>query len=57
LNTLTRIYGINLLAGCETRTDWQFITNKEDKFSNLIGNGQPTRGTFASNTRIWEDQA
>jgi hypothetical protein len=43
LNKLASDYGIDLLSGCETRTDWQFITNEESKFCNLFGDGHPTR--------------
>jgi hypothetical protein len=50
LNKLIQEYGIDLLAGCETRTDWCSIADKEDRFCNLSGNGQPSRGTSASNT-------
>jgi hypothetical protein len=46
LNKLIQEYGVNLLAGCETRTDWHFmIADKEDGFCNLFGNGQPSRGS------------
>ena len=44
-----RDHGGNLLAGCETRTDWRFITKEEDWFGNLFGDGSPTRGIAASN--------
>ncbi len=43
-------YGVDLLAGCETRTDWWFAISKEDKFHNLFGRGQQTRGVAAHNT-------
>ena len=49
LNKLMRDHGSDLLAGCETRTDWQFITKEEDWFGNLFGDGSPTRGIAASN--------
>ena len=49
LNKLMRDYGGNLLAGCETRTDWRFVTKEEDRFGNLFGDGSPTRGINASN--------
>jgi len=39
--------GGDLLAGCETRTDWRFVTKEEDRFVNLFGNGSPTRGIAA----------
>jgi hypothetical protein len=51
--------GGNVLAGCKTRTDWYFVTNEEDRFCNLFGNGQPTQGSHASNTndhKIKRDQ-
>ena len=44
-----RDHGGNLLAGCETRTDWRFITKEEDWFGNLFGDGSTTRGIAASN--------
>ena len=25
-------YGVDLLAGCKTRTDWLFVSNVENKF-------------------------
>jgi hypothetical protein len=59
LNNLIQEYGVDLLAGCETRTDWGFIANEEDRFCNLFGNGQPSRGSSASKTndrRIKHDQ-
>jgi hypothetical protein len=52
-------YGVNVLMGCGIRTDWHFVTNEEDKFCNLFGNGQPTQGSHASNTndhKIKRDQ-
>jgi hypothetical protein len=55
----TADYGVDVIAGCETRTDWRFVTNEEDKFCNLFGNGQPTRGCCSSNTnnrKIKQDQ-
>ncbi len=59
LNKLMSNYSMDLLAGCKTRTDWHFISSKEDRFCNLFGNGQPTRGVCASNTnngKIKQDQ-
>jgi hypothetical protein len=50
LNKLMSYYSMDLLAGCETRTDWRFVSSKEDRFCNLFGNEQPTRGVCASNT-------
>ena len=49
LNKLVRDYGVDLLVGCKTRTDWRYIFNEEDRFCKLFGNGQPTRGVFAAN--------
>ncbi len=49
LNKLIKDYGVDLLAGCETRADWQFVTNEEDRFCNLFGNGQPALGLLALN--------
>jgi hypothetical protein len=49
MNKLVKDYEVDLLAGCETRTDWQVVTNKEDRFCNLFGNGQPALGTLALN--------
>jgi hypothetical protein len=54
-----RDFGGDLLAGCETRTDWRFVTKEEDRFVNLFGDGSPTRGIAASNTnddKIRRDQ-
>ncbi len=42
INKLMQNYGVNILASCKTRTDWQFVTNKEDKFHNLFCRGQQT---------------
>jgi hypothetical protein len=56
---LMRDYGGNLLAGCETRTDWRFVTKEDDQFGNLFGDGSPTRGIAASNIhddKIRQDQ-
>ena len=49
LNKLLRNYGGNLLPGCETRTEWRFITKEDDQFGNLFGDGSPTRGIAAYN--------
>jgi hypothetical protein len=32
LNRLVLDYGVNLLAGCETRMDWHFVIKEEDRF-------------------------
>jgi hypothetical protein len=59
LNRIMRDYGGDLLAGCETRTDWRFVTKEEDRFANLFGDGSPMRGIAASNTnddKIHRDQ-
>jgi hypothetical protein len=42
-------YVVDILAGCETCTDWRFATSKDDKFNNLFGRGQQTRGIAAHN--------
>jgi hypothetical protein len=42
-------YGIDVLAGCKTRTDRHFVTNEEDRFCNLFCNGQPTQGSHLFN--------
>ena len=50
---------MDLLAGCKTRTDWCFVSSIEDRYCNLFGNEQPTRGVCASNTnngKISRDQ-
>ena len=44
INKLMGDYGVDILAGCETCTDWWFATREEDKFHNLFGQGQWTRG-------------
>jgi hypothetical protein len=49
-NKLMPDYGVNVLAGCKTRTNWRFVNNEEDRFCNLFGNGQPTQGSHAFNT-------
>jgi hypothetical protein len=49
LNKLMADYGANFLAGCETCTDWRFVSDKGDRFCNLFGNGFPSRGVCASN--------
>jgi hypothetical protein len=59
LNKLCRDYGVDLLAGCETRTDWRYVIREEDRFCNLLGDGQPTRGVCLSNVndqKIKRDQ-
>ncbi len=59
LNKLMWNYSVDLLAGCKTRIDWRFVSSKEERFCNLFGNGQPTRGVCASNTnngKIKRDQ-
>jgi hypothetical protein len=50
LNKLLSGYGVNVLAGCETRTGWRFVTIEEDRFCNLFSNGQPTQGSHSFNT-------
>ncbi len=50
LNKLMSDYGVFFLARCETQTDWRFITEEDNKYCNLFGNGLPTRGMCVSNT-------
>jgi hypothetical protein len=47
LNNLMSNYRVNVLVGCEIRTDWHFVTNEEDRFCNLFGNGQQTQGSHS----------
>jgi hypothetical protein len=59
LNKLASDYGVDLLSGCKTQTNWWFITSEERKFCNLFGDVQPTRGSCAFNTnnrKIKRDQ-
>ncbi len=49
INKLMSEYGVDILAGCKTRTDWRFVESEEDKYSNLFGNGHPTRGACGYN--------
>jgi len=59
INKLAGEYSVDILAGCETRTDWRFVTDEESKFTNLFGNGNLTRGVCASNVndgRVKRDQ-
>ncbi len=43
-------YGIDLLAGCETRcTDWRYVTDEDNKFHNLFGCGQRTQEAVRHN--------
>ena len=49
LNKLMLDYGVDVITGCETRTDWRFVTKEEVRFCNLFGNGQAARGSHASN--------
>jgi hypothetical protein len=50
LNKLMKEYSVDILARCKMRTDWRFITDKDSKFHNLFGNGQPSWGVHAHNT-------
>jgi hypothetical protein len=50
LSKITSDYSVDVLAGCETRTDWHFVNEEASRFTNLFGDGQPTRGLFAHNT-------
>ena len=59
INKLIKDYGVDIMAGYETRTDWRFVTMEANKFENLFGNGLPTKGVCASNTndgKIKRDQ-
>ncbi len=49
LNKLLTDFGIDVIAGCETRTDWHFVTKEESRFANLFGNGRLTRGSSTHN--------
>jgi hypothetical protein len=52
-------YGVDVLAGCKTKTDWHFVINEEDRFCKLFSNGQPAQGSHASNindNKIKQDQ-
>ena len=49
INKLARDYGVDILAGCETRTDWRFVSTEEDKFHNLFLPGQQKLGVAAHN--------
>jgi hypothetical protein len=49
INKLASDYGVDLITGCETWTDWRFVTNEESKFPNLFGNGLPSWGSCAFN--------
>jgi hypothetical protein len=49
LNKLLTDFGIDVIVGCETRTDWCFVTKEESRFVNLLENGWPTRGSSAHN--------
>jgi hypothetical protein len=59
INKLMSEYGVDILAGWETRMDWHFVELEEDKYSNLFGNGHPTRGACRyniNNGKIKRDQ-
>jgi hypothetical protein len=59
INKLMADYGVNILAGCNTRTDCQFVESEEDKYCNLFGNGHPTRGVCGyniNNKKMKQDQ-
>ena len=49
INNLMTDYGVDILAGCETRTDWRFVETEEDRYCNLFGNGHPTKGVCGHN--------
>jgi hypothetical protein len=59
LNKLMADYGVDVLTGCETQTDWRFVKKEEDRFCNLFCNSQPTRRHHAlniNNHKIKQDQ-
>jgi hypothetical protein len=59
LNKIMSDYCVDVLSGCETRTNWRYVSEESSRFTNLFGNGQPTRGLFAHNTndpKIKRDQ-
>jgi hypothetical protein len=59
INKLMADYGVDILAGCKTRTDWWFVESEEDKYCNLFGNGRPTRGVCGyniNNEKMKQDQ-
>jgi hypothetical protein len=59
LNKLIREYSVDIIAGCETRTDWRYVDKEDCRFGNLFGDGQPIRGSYAHNTndpKIKRDQ-
>jgi hypothetical protein len=29
-------YEVDILAGCKTQTDWQFVNSEEDKYSTFL---------------------
>jgi hypothetical protein len=49
INKLMGDYGIDLLAGCETHTDWGYVTDKDNKFHSIFGRGQQTQGAVGHN--------
>ena len=51
INKLASDYGVDLISGCETRTDWHFVTDEESEFPNLFGNGLPSRGLIYRTVR------
>jgi hypothetical protein len=59
LNRLITEYSVDVISGCETRTDWRYVDKEDSRFQNIFGNGQPTRGSCAHNTndpKIKRDQ-
>jgi hypothetical protein len=49
INKLMTDFGVDILAGCETRTDWRFVETEEDRYCNLFGNGYPAKGVCGHN--------
>jgi hypothetical protein len=59
INKIMRNFGVDVLSGCKTRTDWRFVSDEDCKFENLFGEGQPARGICAHNrndAKIKRDQ-
>jgi hypothetical protein len=59
LNKIMSDYSVDVLAGCKTRTDWCFVNKEASRFTNLFGDGPPTRGLFThniNNPKIKRDQ-
>jgi hypothetical protein len=58
-NKLLTDFGVDVIARCETRTDWHFVTKEESRLVNLFGNGRPKTVSSAHNIndpKIKQDQ-